>query len=209
MNANVVTVVLCAMSIAACQPGAHEHESKPADVAYLSMPGMEDLGLPFSAAVRVDNTLYVSGNVGNIPGTLDLAVTYLLMFLTILPMSRYMSRVTMVPTLYLAPMIISFTLVGAFVPREYMFDMYLALGFGVIGYIARRTGYHVAAILIGVILGPLLEIYFLRALKKSEGDIMVLFSSNIGNTLWVLLALSIVLPIWLGRRKARRAAARS
>ncbi len=138
-----------------------------------------------------------------------MAVTYMLMFLTILPMSRYMSRVTMVPTLYLAPMIISFTLVGAFVPREYMFDMYLALGFGVIGYIARRTGYHVAAILIGVILGPLLEIYFLRALKKSEGDIMVLFSSNIGNTLWVLLVLSIVLPIWLGRRKARRAAARS
>ncbi|MCH8168742.1 MAG: tripartite tricarboxylate transporter permease, partial [Proteobacteria bacterium] len=138
-----------------------------------------------------------------------MAVTYLAMFLTILPMSRYMSRVTMVPTLYLAPMIVSFTLVGAFVPREYMFDMYLALGFGVIGYIARRTGYHVAAILIGVILGPLLEIYFLRALKKSEGDIMVLFSSNIGNTLWLLLVLSIVLPIWLGRRKARREAARS
>ena len=138
-----------------------------------------------------------------------MAVTYLAMILTILPLSRYMSRVTMIPTLYLAPMIVSFTLVGAFVPREYMFDMYLALGFGVIGYIARRTGYHVAAILIGVILGPLLEIYFLRALKKSEGDIMVLFSSNIGNVLWVLLVASIVLPIWLGRRKARREAARS
>ena len=42
-------------------------------VEYLIMPGMEDQGLPFSAAVRVDNMLYVSGNVGNIPGTLDLA----------------------------------------------------------------------------------------------------------------------------------------
>jgi len=73
MNAHIVTVVLCATSIAACQPAAHEHESKPADVAYLNMPGMEDLGLPFSAAVRVDNTLYISGNVGNIPGTLNLA----------------------------------------------------------------------------------------------------------------------------------------
>jgi putative tricarboxylic transport membrane protein len=133
-----------------------------------------------------------------------MAVTYLLMFLTILPMSRYMSRVTMIPTIYLAPMIISFTLVGAFVPREYMFDMYLALGFGVIGYIARRTGYHVAAILIGVILGPLLETYFLRSLKKSDGDIMVLFSSNIGNVLWVLLVASILLPILLDWRRARQ-----
>lgn len=134
-----------------------------------------------------------------------MAVTYLLMMLTILPLSRYMSRVTTIPTIYLAPMIISFTLVGAFVPREYMFDMYLALAFGVLGYIARKTGYHVAAILIGVILGPLLETYFLRALKKSDGDVMTLFSSNIGNVLWVLLALSIVLPIVIDRRKARKA----
>ena len=43
------------------------------DVTYLNMPGMEGLDLPFSSAVRVDNTLYLSGNLGNIPGTLDLA----------------------------------------------------------------------------------------------------------------------------------------
>ena len=43
------------------------------DVEYLQMPGMKDLDLPFSSAVRVDNTLYLSGNLGNIPGTLELA----------------------------------------------------------------------------------------------------------------------------------------
>ena len=133
-----------------------------------------------------------------------MAVSYRLMILTILPLSRYMSRVTTVPTIYLAPMIISFTLVGAFVPREYMFDIYLALAFGVIGYIARRTGYHVAAILIGVILGPLLETYFLRALKKSEGDISVLFSSTLGNILWVALVISLVLPLVFDRRRKKK-----
>jgi putative tricarboxylic transport membrane protein len=125
------------------------------------------------------------------------------MMFTILPLSRYMSRVTTVPTIYLAPMIISFTLVGAFVPREYMFDMYMALAFGVLGYLARRTGYHVAAILIGVILGPLLEKYFLWSLKKSDGDIMVLFSSNLGNILWVGLVLSLALPVILKWRRSR------
>ena len=133
-----------------------------------------------------------------------MAVAYLLMFFTILPLSRYMSHVTTVPTIYLAPMIISFTLVGGFVPREYMFDMYLALGFGLLGYIARRTGYHVAAILIGIILGPLLERYFLLALKKSDGDISTLFSSNLGNVLWVGLVLSLVLPIYFGRRRKQK-----
>ena len=132
-----------------------------------------------------------------------MAVSYVLMIFTILPLSRYMSHVTTIPTIYLAPMIISFTLVGAFVPREYMFDMYLALAFGVLGYIARRTGYHVAAILIGVILGPLLEKYFLWSLKKSDGDIMVLFSSTLGNILWVAFAFSIILPFVFDMRRKR------
>jgi reactive intermediate/imine deaminase len=42
------------------------------EVTYLNMPGMPD-GLPFSSAVRAGNTLYLSGNIGNTPGTLDLA----------------------------------------------------------------------------------------------------------------------------------------
>ena len=43
------------------------------EVAYLNMPGTAELDLPFSSAVRVGNTLYLSGNLGNIPGTLNLA----------------------------------------------------------------------------------------------------------------------------------------
>jgi len=43
------------------------------EVKYLQMPGMEGRNLPFSSAVRAGNTLYLSGNLGNIPGTMDLA----------------------------------------------------------------------------------------------------------------------------------------
>ncbi|NNG05561.1 MAG: tripartite tricarboxylate transporter permease [Inquilinus sp.] len=131
-------------------------------------------------------------------------VTYLLMAFTILPLSRYMSRVTLVSTTYMSPMIIAFTLVGSFVPREYLFDMYLAFAFGFLGYLARKTGYHVAAILIGVILGPLLEQYMLRALKMSDGNVWVLFSSPLGNTLWVMLILALVGPPLVKHRRLRR-----
>jgi 2-iminobutanoate/2-iminopropanoate deaminase len=52
----------------------HETEVKhETTVEYLLMPGMEGLDLPFSSAVRAGNTLYLSGNLGNIPGSLDLA----------------------------------------------------------------------------------------------------------------------------------------
>ena len=43
------------------------------DVAYLQAPGTEDMDLPFSSAVRVDNMLYLSGSIGLVPGTRQLA----------------------------------------------------------------------------------------------------------------------------------------
>ena len=126
----------------------------------------------------------------------SMAVAYIFMIFTILPLARYMSRVVLIPTTYLAPIIILVTIVAAFGERQYLFDMGLALVFGVIGYIAHKTNYHVTAILIGVLLGPLFEQYLVRALRISQGDLMVLFSSTVGNVLWGLLVLSLVLPLW-------------
>lgn len=140
----------------------------------------------------------------------SMTVAYVLMIVTILPLTRLMSRVTVVRTVYIAPIIIAFTMVGAFIARDYFFDMMLALVFGIIGYIARKTGYHVAAILIGIILGPLLEKYFIRAMKMSDGDLSVLFSSTLGNVLWICLILNLCLPIWFERRRtAKRKLARA
>jgi putative tricarboxylic transport membrane protein len=134
---------------------------------------------------------------------LAMFVAYLFMIVLVVPMARYMARVTVVPTHFLVPLIIGFTTVGAFAPRGFLFDMGLALIFGVLGYIARKTGYHVTAILIGIILGPLFEQYLMRALRISQGDPMILFSSTLGNVLWVALLLSLLLPLWRERRKRR------
>lgn len=131
-------------------------------------------------------------------------ITYLMMIPLMFPMAMYMSRVTTVPAFLLVPMILAFTMLGAFVPRTYMFDMGLAVGFGLLGYLARKTGYHVTAILIGIILGPLMEQYLMRALRISRGDVGVLFSSNIGNALWIFLIITLLIPIirgWMTRSK--------
>ena len=101
---------------------------------------------------------------------MQMLVCYLFMALMILPLARYMSRVVWIPTRFLVPLILSLVTIAAFSEREYVFDMGLALGFGVIGYIARKTGYEVTAILIGVLMGPLFEQYFLRALRVGQGD---------------------------------------
>jgi putative tricarboxylic transport membrane protein len=130
---------------------------------------------------------------------MQMAVCYLFMTIMILPLARYMSRVVWIPTKLLVPLILSLVTVAAFSEREYIFDMGLALAFGVIGYIARKTGYEVTAMLIGVLMGPLLEQYLLRALRVGQGDVTILFSSMIGNILWGMVVLALLLP-WLRSR---------
>lgn len=137
----------------------------------------------------------------------SMAVAYVFMMFTILPLARYMSRIVLIETSYLAPVIVLVTIVAAFGERQYVFDMALALVFGVIGYIAHKTNYHVTALLIGVILGPLFEEYLVRSLRLSEGDVTILFSSPLGNVLWGLLALSLVLPFLRGWRQQKARAA--
>jgi len=131
-------------------------------------------------------------------------VSYFIMLFTTMPLTRYISKLILIPTAVLAPIIIAFTMVGAFAPRAYMFDLWLTLLFGVIGYICRRTGFNVVAMLIGVILGPLLEANVMRALRISGNDPYVFFSSAVGNVLWVLLAISLIVPPYVQWRKNRR-----
>ena len=128
----------------------------------------------------------------------SMAVAYIFMIFTILPLARYMSRVVLIETTYLAPIIVLVTIVAAFGERQYLFDMALALVFGVIGYIAHKTNYHVTAILIGVLLGPLFEQYLVRALRISQGDLTIFFSSTLANVLWLFLVLSLALPFLKG-----------
>jgi len=136
----------------------------------------------------------------------SMAVAYIFMIITILPLARFMARIVLIETKYLVPIILLVTIVAAFSERQYAFDMGLALVFGVIGYIAHKTNYHVTAMLVGVILGPLFEQYLVRALRISEGDLTVLFTSPVGNALWALLVFSLLVPLarsWWQHRASR------
>ena len=155
-------------------------------------------GVPFGPRLFVQDPILAYGVI------MSMFVAYIFMLVTLFPLTRYLSRITVVANYYMAPMIVAFTLVGAFVPRNFMADLTIAVVFGIIGYVARKTGYNVAAILIGVILGPLLERSFLLSMRISGGDPMIFFSSNIGNILWAFLAATLLsAPIMSLLRKLR------
>jgi 2-iminobutanoate/2-iminopropanoate deaminase len=64
------TCLLATLLLSAC---ANSIEVANSETEYLKAPGTEDMDLPFSSAVRVGDTLYLSGALGLVPGTRDLA----------------------------------------------------------------------------------------------------------------------------------------
>ena len=68
-----ILLLAAALPLVSCLAGCEIKLDKNVDVEYLQTPGTEGMNLPFSAAVRVDNTLYLSGALGIVPGTRELA----------------------------------------------------------------------------------------------------------------------------------------
>jgi putative tricarboxylic transport membrane protein len=71
--------------------------------------------------------------------------------------------------------------------------------FGVVGYLMRVFGFPLAPVVLGLVLGPLMEKNLRRAMALSGGDWSVLFESPIALTLWGLAAASLVAPALLRR----------
>ena len=128
---------------------------------------------------------------------------FLLLFIG-MPLTKLMAKGVNIPVEVLIPTIISFVLMGAFVERRFLFDVSLALFFAVVGYIMKKTGYPVHCLLLGVILGPPAEQYFLRGIQLGRGDLAIFFSKPLGNVLWILLLVSVVGPVLYGKFASKK-----
>ncbi|MBI2999825.1 MAG: tripartite tricarboxylate transporter permease [Deltaproteobacteria bacterium] len=80
-----------------------------------------------------------------------------------LPLVGLWARLSLIPYKYLAPIILGICVVGAYAPRNTLFDVWVAIGAGVVGYMMKKTGWPVAPLILGFILGPLFE----QALRQS------------------------------------------
>lgn len=96
----------------------------------------------------------------------------MLLFLNI-PLIGLWVRLLSIPYRVLYPAIILFICIGVYSADNNVFDIYVVLGFGLIGYAMRRYQYPATPVLLGFILGPLLEENFRRAMLLSRGDITV------------------------------------
>lgn len=116
----------------------------------------------------------------------SLVFANLFMLIVAFAISKYIVRVVTFPTKYLVPSILVLTAIGAFVIRNQPFDiMFMAL-FGFVGLLMKENGYAIIPLILGVILGPIIEGSFLRSMLISGGDYGYFFESTIAIVLWIL-----------------------
>jgi TctA family transporter len=103
----------------------------------------------------------------------------------------------------LFPAIIVFASLGCYAINSNTFDVYAIAVFGVVGYTLVKLGCEPAPLLLGFVLGPLLEEHLRRAMILSRGDPMIFLERPISAALLALAALAIVVAVLPAVRKKR------
>jgi TctA family transporter len=110
---------------------------------------------------------------------------------------RLFSRLMRVPRQVIMPCILIFCIVGSYAVNNSLFDVGLMLGFGVLAFVLEESGFPGSPAILGVILGSMLENYFVTAMISSGGDLIALVSRPIAATLAIIVVLIWSVPLLL------------
>jgi putative tricarboxylic transport membrane protein len=148
--------------------------------------------------------LFVTSNIKVAYGML--AAYFIAHFVTVVIEAislRLFIKVITVPLNTLVPVVLVFCVVGSYALNNIMENVYTFLTFGVLGYLMVKTGFPLAPMVLGVILGDQIEINLIRAVMTDSNPWLFL-SRPISGILLVLALLSFVLAIYQERRHAKR-----
>jgi len=123
-----------------------------------------------------------------------------------LPLIGLWVRMITIPYHFLYPLILVFCAIGVFSLNNTVFDVYLMVIFGVLGYIFKKLDCEPAPLLLGFILGPMMEEYLRRALLLSKGDPVTLVTRPISASLLVAAAILMAVVLLPSLSKTREAA---
>jgi putative tricarboxylic transport membrane protein len=125
-------------------------------------------------------------------------------------MIRMASLVLRAPRSAVMPVIMMLCAVGAFATGNNLFSVILVALFGVIGFVMERNGYPVAALVLGIVMGTMVEQNFVTSLIKSDGDVLPFFERPVSSVLAAMTLAALLWPaaVWTLRRLRRAELAR-
>jgi len=115
-------------------------------------------------------------------------------------LAPYFAKVTSTPNALLIPGIAILSVIGSYAINNNMFDVWLMIGFGICGYFLEKGGFSTGALVLGLILGPIVELGFGQALIMSAGSPMIFFERPLCILLWVITLL-LMIPAFAGNFK--------
>jgi len=122
-----------------------------------------------------------------------------------LPLVGVFARVATIPSRYLMPGVLVLCVVAAYSDNNNVFDVWVLVAAGIIGWAMRGLGYNPAPLVLGLVLGPLLERSLLQALTIARGDVRGLWSSAPSAVMLIAAGLVFVAPIVSAVRRRVRA----
>lgn len=139
--------------------------------------------------------------VHTIMGTYFLA--NLVMFVVMMASVGFLAKLVRFPRPYLLPLILTFCIAGAFALSNRMFDVWVMLGFGLLGLVLERNRIPLAPFVIGFVLGPIAEENLSAGLMSSQGNWLPIVTRPISLLFVVISALLLVVPLVRQFRKKR------
>jgi len=121
-----------------------------------------------------------------------------------LPLVGLWARIAVVPFPVLAPIIIFCSVLGTYSIRFILFDVWVMLVFGLIGYFMRKLGFPIAPLVLASVLAQMLETSLQQALLISQGSPLIFFTRPISLAFMILSAISILWGLWVQLKKKSR-----
>jgi putative tricarboxylic transport membrane protein len=169
------------------------------------------LGLPVTATATIMLAAFQSYGIEPGPSLMtdqadlvwtllaSLLIGNLLLLLLNLPLAPLWARLLRIPRPYLYAGILFFASLGAYAANQEAFDLFLLLVFGALGLAMRRFAIPVLPLILGVILGPMMELKLREALTISNGDLDGLVNEPLAVVVYAVTAVLVVAPLVVRR----------
>lgn len=148
--------------------------------------------------------LMISQNPGLFWGIIaSMYIGNIMLLVLNLPLIGMWVKLLKLPYNVLFPLILLFTIIGVYCSSNNVFDVYVMVGFGIIGYLMRKFGYEPAPLVLAFVLGPMMENNLRKSLILSQGDLMTFLQRPISAACLVFAALLLISPLLPSLRKKR------
>ena len=179
------------------------------------------LGIPFTPAMAVVMAVLLIHGISPGPTLISekpdlfwgvIASMYIGNFMLLifnLPLVGVFANIIKTPLYLLMPIVTLLCLVGVYSINNSILDVWLMIGFGLLGYVMRRLKYDSAPLVLALVLGPMMERSFREAMMISKGDLAVFLTRPISATLLTVGVLVMALPPLIAAVRGKSAAPQS